>query len=330
MSGCYTVVRNTGDEALHAEWTAVDSLTVAPDLTISDIDYEYVPADWFEQGDHPRYRPPHVISLFVTVANIGNADFNSPYVLGYKDVYGWPRRNDGLHGINCNLEDGAISAGSSAEIKLPVEYPSDTISYSLVLLTNPVIQHDPVAEAQYNSRGLEDFPLTRELRYDNNEKSIALPNPVEIARQEKQKRQLLVGDFVIGPIGVNEQWDSLSLASTFGAPVNVVRTAGDQRANADTSVIFDFDSLTVGLGQGRISWFEVSSPGFPTHRGVRIGDSERRVRKLYGWPSPNTSLDGAGGPAGEVYRYSKDGSTLSIAFYIHDQRVYRIVIGWGA
>ena len=39
----YTILRDLDQEARQAEFAAIDSLVTAPDLTISDIDYEYAP-----------------------------------------------------------------------------------------------------------------------------------------------------------------------------------------------------------------------------------------------------------------------------------------------
>ncbi|RPH38196.1 hypothetical protein EHM92_00615 [bacterium] len=70
LPGCsYTIVRDLEEEALQAEWAAIDSLTVAPDLSVFNIEYEFIPEQWFQSppprdenspSAPARYVPPQV------------------------------------------------------------------------------------------------------------------------------------------------------------------------------------------------------------------------------------------------------------------------------
>lgn len=85
----------------------------------------------------------------------------------------------------------------------------------------------------------------------------------------------------------------------------------------DTMYIYEFDSLTIQTnGFGIIQSFDFTKREYKTKRGICIGDSVAKVRRMYG-PDP-------GGSSGE---YFEEGHARSIRFYIADGRVVRIAMG---
>lgn len=80
LTGCgYTIIRDFDEEARQVEWAALDTLTSAPDLIITDVEYEYFPPSGTGFLGH-GYLPARV-QFFLTVKNIGNADFTKPYFI---------------------------------------------------------------------------------------------------------------------------------------------------------------------------------------------------------------------------------------------------------
>src|SRR6266850_5433824 len=91
LVGCsYTILRDLDEEARQAELAAIQSLTVAPDLTISNIEYEYIPPP-ARRAPLDHMVEPTLVRFYLTVKNIGNADFNKPYLLVFRNLN--PRRD---------------------------------------------------------------------------------------------------------------------------------------------------------------------------------------------------------------------------------------------
>ena len=186
LTGCgYTILRDYDEEARQAEWAIIDSLTEAPDLTISSIEYDYIPVqnDWYHPNDFTWV--PARVRFYITVSNVGNADFDKPYLL----VLGPSNPRQYYHrsiGAIKNKEREVIPADGEHEIELTLSYPYATASYSFSIVTNYVIQYELMLTLDFHSRHSLTPPLSRELWYDNNEASITIPGLREVKQGEEQ------------------------------------------------------------------------------------------------------------------------------------------------
>jgi len=184
--GCgYTILRDLDEEERDAEWAIIDSLTVAPDLTISNIEYEYIP-------EPPRRNPldngsdwPSV-RFYLTLSNLGNAEFTKPYLLAIRRFGTRKSLGESFDGVLQNVRGASIPAGGYQEIELTFSYPYETTRYCFTIVTNPIIQHDVVVRlGRYRSR---IPPLSRELWYDNNEASTTVRWLIPLYYREGRNR----------------------------------------------------------------------------------------------------------------------------------------------
>lgn len=193
LMGCgYTILRDFDEEARQAEWAIIDSLTWAPDLTISNIDYEYIPPrprqDPLDQMVHPSR-----VRFYVRVANVGNVDFDKAYMLIFRNLNPREYTTNSFLGTLQNQKENTIPASGSHEIKLSASYPADRTSYSFTIVTNPIIQRKLIQELRGHVNDPPIPPITREFRYDNNEARITIPGWEELlhgAQQQKQRHSI--------------------------------------------------------------------------------------------------------------------------------------------
>lgn len=172
--GCgYTILRDFDEEEMQAELAAIDSLIYAPDLTISNIEYTYIPPqprDYLDRGGQQGNR-----LFIIKITNIGNAEFTNPYILVFKNLDPRPYQTNNFHVIRCNQNMETISVDDNQVIKLPAYHLTDSSAFTFIIVTNPIIQREviKVLSSQVNNPPIP--PLSRELRYDNNEVSITKP-----------------------------------------------------------------------------------------------------------------------------------------------------------
>lgn len=183
--GCgYTILRDLDEEALQAEYAAIDSLSFAPDLAISNIEYTYIPPPPRDYMD--RHGEQGNGLFIIEITNIGNAEFTKPYVLVFKNLDPRPHQTNNFYGIRCNENMETIPVNGSQVINLPADYPSDSSSYTFIIVTNPIIQREVIKALKYKVNYPPIPPLTREFRYDNNQASITIPGWKEIFQGAKQ------------------------------------------------------------------------------------------------------------------------------------------------
>jgi hypothetical protein len=172
LAGCgYTILRDLDEEAWQAEVAAAASLVTAPDLMISNIEYEYIPPQP-RRIPYDRMSRPAKVEFYITVTNIGNTEFASPYLLVLKDCDPYSEYARKVRGIRQNSRRERIPPDSTLEITFTTDYPSSHTLYSFTIVTNPIIQRDVVQDLKRYTHNPPLPPLSRELRYDNNESSI--------------------------------------------------------------------------------------------------------------------------------------------------------------
>ncbi len=189
LFGCgYTILRNLEQEAIQAEWAAVDSMRFLPDLTISDVEYEHHyhpgPQNVFDPIDSRGF---HIVTFHLTIKNIGNTDFHKPYMIVFvkedpqlseTNTFLWKEFNKG---------EDTIKVGGMQALDLLYEYPFLRSSYNFVILTNPIIQHKVFEELTRRTHAPQ-IPLARESRYDNNSARIILPAFEELLHGAQQDK----------------------------------------------------------------------------------------------------------------------------------------------
>lgn len=132
-------------------------------------------------------------------------------------------------------------------------------------------------------------------------------------------------DFAVGKVSINDWVDSTSLSAILGNPVRVTRFTDDhQYATPVTFITFDFDSVTICIGENGIQSIETISTSMLTRRGVRVGDTVEKVKALYGLPT-NPSWSDCDGLC-----YFLHNSALGIDFETTDGRVVKIFVGYWA
>ena len=130
---------------------------------------------------------PPLVRFYLTVKNVGNADFTKPYLLVFRNLNPRPYQSNTFGEMLRNQRGDTISAGSDQEIKLTFDYPSDSTSYRFTIVTNPIIQHRLVEDLERYVNRPPIPPLTRELRYDNNEEQITIPGQEELLHGAQQQ-----------------------------------------------------------------------------------------------------------------------------------------------
>lgn len=180
LAGCgYTILRDFEQEEWQAEWAAIDTLTVAPDLVISGVDYIVVPPP---VGLYPGQKPlpesrddPVNVQLLVTVTNIGNADFTNPFTLVSENVRTQLYHYSPIGALSVHTKGEILAPDSSMEVWFPVEYPYERASCTFTLLTNPIVQRELRRELWYRLHYPPIPPASREFRYDNNDTTVDIP-----------------------------------------------------------------------------------------------------------------------------------------------------------
>ena len=102
-----------------------------------------------------------------------------------------------------------------------------------------------------------------------------------------QARPLTSADFVVA--GIPDDYPYLDIAvdtacirKILGAP----RAVGyHEMQPGDTLTTWQYQDLTVTFGSISRLGITLTSPRIATHRGLRVGDPERRLRSLYGPPA---------------------------------------------
>lgn len=187
MMGCgYTILRDLDAEARQAEFAGIDSLVTAPDLTISDIEYEYAPprerSDPLDQWAYPPQG-----WFYVTVENIGNAALSKLYLLVFRSLKRLPYESNSFFGIMRNKEGDTLSVNGTDEIEIPFDYPYERTSYEFTLVTDSIIQHLVIEELKNSVWYPPVPPVVREFRYDNNDAEMTIPGYHDILREEQQQ-----------------------------------------------------------------------------------------------------------------------------------------------
>ena len=189
--GCgYTILRDLDAEARQAEFAAIDSLTSAPDLTITKIEYNYRYLPGPQHVIDPiDARGSYMVTFHLTIENVGNADFTKPYLLVYRNLDPRPYQSNSFGTSLLNQKGETILPDSSQEIKLFFEPQPDSTSYTFTIVTNSIIQGDLIQALERHVNRPLIPPLSREFRYDNNEASITLPGLQEILHGGQQPQK---------------------------------------------------------------------------------------------------------------------------------------------
>jgi len=147
-----------------------------------------------------------------------------------------------------------------------------------------------------------------------------------------QSQELTESDFRVGDLVVNEKVDTTFLFTRFGSPIKIEQFIETHRTpSPETTYVCQFDSVSVTFDRFGIRYLEFTTSSWATHRGVQIGDEPEKILKLYGKPSTERYLDFSEDPNEDVLSYYiRPNSTLGIAFYLHNKRVWKIIVGWGA
>jgi hypothetical protein len=172
--GCgYTIVRDYDEEERQAELAAIDSLSSAPDLVISNVGYTYILPPPRQDALDQIVWPPR-LQFHITISNIGNADFVNPFLI----VYEYPNHDyegrRSLSFVQCNKNHESISADSSHIIEFYESYPYKGGIFNFTIVTNPVLQRDLLRILRSQFNGPLTVTKSREIRYDNNESTITV------------------------------------------------------------------------------------------------------------------------------------------------------------
>ncbi len=130
---------------------------------------------------------------------------------------------------------------------------------------------------------------------------------------------LTSGDFVV--VGLHALMDSMAVVRLLGGP-DSVSIDHDSRAPGAKLVSWHYRDLTVLLGSANsVGGFWITGPAVPTARGLKVGDTQERVKELYGVPEDEF--------AGE-WEYSYEGRftgriVLRVSFL--NGRVQRLYLG---
>ena len=120
--------------------------------------------------------------------------------------------------------------------------------------------------------------------------------------------------------GLGEEGDTAAARRVFGPPLHVVQ---NQDRNEDGAQLLDwsYSGFTISFDEGRRYFVDITGPSITMSRGVRVGDSEAKVRRLYGKPMQQD-------PGHLLYAAStSDAETRGITFFLAHGRVTRILVG---
>lgn len=112
-------------------------------------------------------------------------------------------------------------------------------------------------------------------------------------RAAAQERRLEPADFVVGGIPDNfpdldVETDTARIRRAWGRPIAIHL---NETNPGDTLTTWEYDGVMVTFGYLSRLAMTLTSPRIATHRGLRVGDCEQRVRALYGLPSWREDLD---------------------------------------
>ena len=136
-----------------------------------------------------------------------------------------------------------------------------------------------------------------------------------------QARHLEPADFVVAGIpdyypDVDTFDDTVRIKRVLGPPAHIQRHSGPY---GDTLTTWAFDGLIVEFGSVARAGITLTSRRIATHRGLRVGDSLKRLVALYGKPSQQ---------ACDEWTYEDPREPLhAIIITIQNGRVLRIFIG---
>jgi len=120
--------------------------------------------------------------------------------------------------------------------------------------------------------------------------------------------------------GLSDEGDTAIARRVVGPPLRVVQ---HQERNEDGALLLDwyYHDFTISFDKGRRYFVDVTGPSLKTSRGVRVGDPEAKVRRLYGKPMQQDI-------GHLLYAAStRDAETRGITFFLSDGRVTRILVG---
>jgi len=196
LAGCeYTILRDFEEEEWQAEWAAIDSLTIAPDLEISGVECIVIPPPVV-----PRPARPHLpregdgdmanVVFLITIRNVGTGGFDNPFTLVAEDLHPGPYQTNIILCSRLNQKGEIIAADSSMEVWLQVERRDDSTSCELTLLTNPVLQRELRRKLRYRINSPPIPPVSREFRYDNNDTTVHVPAYRDILKRSQRRQHL--------------------------------------------------------------------------------------------------------------------------------------------
>jgi len=167
--GCgYTTLRDIDEEEKQAELSAIDSLLSAPDLTISGIEYSYIPPPPRRNaldrgGENPR------VHFLVIISNTGTADFPNPFILMYEHENREYRGISSYSFRELNKARDTIRSGDRHVFEIEDDYPYYGSPYRFTMVTNAIIQRTLLETLQSGFNSRITVVQSRELNYDNND-----------------------------------------------------------------------------------------------------------------------------------------------------------------
>ena len=167
--GCgYTLLRDVDEEEKQAEYRAIDSLSLAPDLTISGVKYTYIPSpprrDALDIVVHPA-----MIRFHITISNVGTTDLSNPFLIMYEFENRDYRGVASYSSRGCNESRDTIQVNETIEIEIEDLYPYYGSPYRFTIITNPVIQRELLEALQSQHNNRITVVKSREWDYDNND-----------------------------------------------------------------------------------------------------------------------------------------------------------------
>lgn len=109
-----------------------------------------------------------------------------------------------------------------------------------------------------------------------------------------QERRLTPADFVVAGIpdhypDLDVETDTARIRQAWGPPIAIRRN--ETFTPGDSLTTWEYDGVMVTFGYISRLGMTLTSPRIATHRGLRVGDCEQRVRALYGFPSWHEDRD---------------------------------------
>jgi hypothetical protein len=144
---------------------------------------------------------------------------------------------------------------------------------------------------------------------------------VGCTRSQAQARPLEPTDFVVAGIpdnypAIDIEPDTIRIRQLLGPPAAIRR---HETQPGDTLTTWQYDGLTVEFGSISRLGITLASPRVATRRGLRVGDTEQRLRALYGPPSRYEDADW-------IYEDPRE-SLHIISVTVRDGRVAQIYVG---